>query len=212
MAAALAGACSLTLVAHGNCNFGQRLEKGHSNRSFAKDLGFARVTYKQNISASPSLWKAQRCQASVNDDISSIPVAQHTQDFLSDTEKVGFLQRFVQAWHILFPAKGRSTSNAEIAKQRLKMILIADRCSVNDEAKRKIVTNIVGALSHFVEIESEEKVQFNVTSDPDLGTVYAVTVPVRRVKPEYQEFNKELKNQQFLESLGEGNTVDIRFE
>ncbi|CAN6933094.1 unnamed protein product [Brassica oleracea] len=45
------------------------------------------------------------------------------------------------------------------------MILFSDRCAVSDEAKRKIVDNIVHALSDFVEIESEEKVQINVATD-----------------------------------------------
>lgn len=73
-----------------------------------------------------------------------------------------------------------------IAKQRLKMILLSDRCAVNDEAKQKIVDNILSTLSDFVEIDSDDKVQFNVSTDSDLRTIYSVTVPVRRVKAEYQ--------------------------
>nr|AAY68293.1 chloroplast division site regulator [Physcomitrium patens] len=132
-------------------------------------------------------------------------------------EKEGFLERLARAWAILFPAKSNPSSNASIAKQRPKMILISDRCSVNDDAKRRIVTNIVGALSDFVEIESEDKVQLNVSSDPDLGTVYSVTVPVRRVRPQYQEFSHELVNTElrtfdYEEVEGNFRMVDIRFE
>lgn len=72
-----------------------------------------------------------------------------------------------------------------IAKQRLKMILFSDRCAVSDEAKQKIVSNVVSALSDFVEIESQDKVQLSVSTDPSLGTVYSVTMPVRRVKSEF---------------------------
>ncbi|KAG2253228.1 hypothetical protein Bca52824_083364 [Brassica carinata] len=75
--------------------------------------------------------------------------------------------------HIPISHASRRSSNARIAKQRLKMILFSDRCAVSDEAKRKIVDNIVHALSDFVEIESEEKVQINVATDGDLGTIYS---------------------------------------
>lgn len=142
-------------------------------------------------------------------------------NFMNNADKdkeESFLERLARAWAILFPMKANpSESNASIAKQRLKMILISDRCSVNDDAKRRIVTNIVGALSDFVEIESEDKVQLNVSSDPDLGTVYSVTVPVRRVRPQYQEFSHELVNAElrsfdYEEEEGNFRMVDIRFE
>lgn len=134
-----------------------------------------------------------------------------------EDKEESFMERLARAWAILFPMRSNPSSNASIAKQRLKMILISDRCSVNDDAKRRIVTNIVGALSDFVEIESEDKVQLNVSSDPDLGTVYSVTVPVRRVRPQYQEFSHELVNTElrsfdYEEEEGSFRMVDIRFE
>ena len=33
------------------------------------------------------------------------------------------------------------------------------------------------------QIEQEEAIEVNVTTDPDMGTIYSVAVPVRRVKP-----------------------------
>ncbi|XP_024362873.1 uncharacterized protein [Physcomitrium patens] len=137
--------------------------------------------------------------------------------FSSEEKEESFFERLVRAWAIIFPVKSNPSSNASIAKQRLKMILISDRCSVSDDAKRRIVTNIVGALSDFVEIESEDKIQLNVSSDPDLGTVYSVTVPVRRVRPQYQEFSHELVNTElrsfdYEEEEGNFRMVDIRFE
>ncbi|MCO5562796.1 hypothetical protein L7F22_016428 [Adiantum nelumboides] len=110
-----------------------------------------------------------------------------------DEEDLNIFERLSLAWRVLFPMRKKLSTPAEIAKQRLKMILISDRCSVNDNAKRKIVSNIVGALANFVEIESQDRVRLNVSADPDLGTVYSVSVPVRRVKPEYQD-NGEVVN------------------
>lgn len=92
------------------------------------------------------------------------------------------------------------------------MILISDRCAISDEAKRKIVDNVVGALSSFVEIESEEKVQLNVSADPALGTLYSVIVPIRRVKPQYQDYNEALTNMNYGDALEQMGTLDVRFE
>ncbi|KAL0800907.1 hypothetical protein Bca101_056082 [Brassica carinata] len=62
-----------------------------------------------------------------------------------------FFDRLNIAWKIIFPshASSRRSSITRIAKQRLKMILFSDRCAVRDEAKRKIVDNIIHALSVF---------------------------------------------------------------
>jgi hypothetical protein len=36
----------------------------------------------------------------------------------------------------------------------------------------------------FVDIEAEEKIEVTISTEPDIGTVYSVNIPVRRVKPE----------------------------
>ncbi|KAH9709720.1 mitotic checkpoint protein BUB3.3 [Citrus sinensis] len=118
--------------------------------------------------------------------LSPNPISHEVESFLLNAINMSFFDRLNLAWKIVFPSPTtRRNSNARIAKQRLQMILFSDRCAVSDEAKRKIVNNIVHALSDFVEIESQDKVQLNVSTDTDLGTIYSVTVPVRRVKPEY---------------------------
>ncbi|KAH7444836.1 hypothetical protein KP509_02G094000 [Ceratopteris richardii] len=149
------------------------------------------------------------CRARSNGgNVSSVNFYEYGQN----NEGSNFFERLVQAWHVLFPPKPKTVSNAAIAKQRLKMILISDRCAISDEAKRRIVDNVVGALSNFVEIEAEEKVQLNVSADPDLGTVYSVIVPVRRVRPEYQVYSHDLRNMKYGDTLGHMRTLDVRFE
>lgn len=161
----------------------------------------------------------QRCYAlkdeleSSRDDFST----SNEDNFATGDCKETFVERFTRAWSVFFPAKSKPSSNKDIAQQRLKMILVSDRCSVNDEAKKKIVNNIVGALADFVEIQSEEKVHFDVTSDAELKTVCSVTVPVHRVRPEYLEFSRELvkaelKAFDYEEEEGYFQMVDIRFE
>ncbi|XP_057493790.1 cell division topological specificity factor homolog, chloroplastic-like [Actinidia eriantha] len=113
-------------------------------------------------------------------------ISQETESFLLNAINMSFFERLNLAWKIIFPTPTfRRNSNARIAKQRLQMILFSDRCAVSDEAKQKIVTNIVNVLSDFVEIESQDKVHLSMSMDPGIGTIYSVTVPVRRVKPEY---------------------------
>eukprot|EP00899_Mesostigma_viride_P011504 jgi/Mesvir1/20354/Mv19940-RA.1 len=62
------------------------------------------------------------------------------------------------------------------------MILIADRCTMSQESMTEMKKSIVNALSGYVEIDREDKVDLSVTMDPDLGTIYSVSVPVKRVK------------------------------
>lgn len=140
---------------------------------------------------------------------------QDAENFLLDAINMNFFERLSLAWKIVFPsAVSKKSSNARIAKQRLKMILFSDRCEVSDEAKRKIVSNIVQALSDFVEIESQDKVQLSVSADTDIGTIYSVTVPVRRVKPEYQDLDEygTITNIEYKDIGDSSGSVDVRFD
>ncbi|EPS66904.1 hypothetical protein M569_07874, partial [Genlisea aurea] len=137
------------------------------------------------------------------------------ESFLLNTVNMSFLDRLNLAWKIIFPPRASCrNSNANIAKQRLKMILFSDRCAVSDEAKRKIVSNVVNALSEFVEIESQEKVQLSVSTDPDFGTMYSVTVPVRRVRSEYQVDDETgmIANVEYKDSGVASGCVDVKFD
>ncbi|KAG1347850.1 putative Cell division topological specificity factor, chloroplastic [Cocos nucifera] len=95
------------------------------------------------------------------------------------------------------------------------MILFSDGCAASVEAKQKIVSNIIQALSEFVEIDSQDKVQLSFSTDPDLGTVYSVTIPVRHVKPEYQESDKDLRAMTSIEYKNSGEasgSIDVEFD
>lgn len=153
----------------------------------------------------------------VSGDHSTSPkfATQEAENFLLDAINMNFFERLSLAWKIVFPsAVSKKSSNARIAKQRLKMILFSDRCEVSDEAKRKIVSNIVQALSDFVEIESQDKVQLSVSADTDIGTIYSVTVPVRRVKPEYQDLDEygTITNIEYKDIGDSSGSVDVRFD
>ncbi|KAK8604333.1 hypothetical protein V6N13_099278 [Hibiscus sabdariffa] len=142
-------------------------------------------------------------------------VREDVESFLLHAINMSFFERLNLAWKIVFPSPAtRRSSNANIAKQRLRMILFSDRCAVSEEAKQKIVKNIVHALSDFVEIESKDKVQLSVSTDSDLGTIYSVTVPVRRVKAEYQEEDGAgtITNIEYKDTGARSGSVDVRFD
>ena len=147
--------------------------------------------------------------------LSSNAVSQEVESFLLNAINMSFFERLNLAWKIVFPSPAsRRSSNANIAKQRLKMILFSDRCAVSDEAKQKIVKNIVRTLSDFVEIESKDKVQLSVSTDSDLGTIYSVTVPVLRVKAEYQDADEAgtITNIKYKDTGERSGSVDVRFD
>lgn len=146
---------------------------------------------------------------------STNPISQEAESFLLNAINMSFFERLNLAWKILFPSPtSKKSSAARIAKQRLQMILFSDRCAVSDEAKRMIVKKIVSALSDFVEIESQDNVQLSVSTDTDLGTVYSVAVPVRRVKPGYQEVEEagSIMNVEYKDYGEESGSVDVRFD
>lgn len=96
------------------------------------------------------------------------------------------------------------------------MVLFSDRCSVSDLAKKKILENVVKTLSEFVDIESKDKVELNVSTDSDIGTLYSVTIPVRRVKPAYQESDENYKGQivgiEYKDAGEKTGAVDVTFD
>ncbi|KAL8035471.1 hypothetical protein ABFX02_12G098800 [Erythranthe guttata] len=147
--------------------------------------------------------------------VSENPISQEVENFLLNAINMNFFDRVSLAWKIIFPSPtSRRNSNANIAKQRLRMILFSDRCAVSEEAKQKIVSNVVSALSDFVEIESQDKVQLSVSTDPDLGTIYSVTVPVRRVRTEYQldDETGAITNIEYKDNGEDSGSVDVKFD
>ncbi|KAJ4711420.1 cell division topological specificity factor-like, chloroplastic-like [Melia azedarach] len=163
-----------------------------------------------------SMCQAKRSSVISRDyELSASSINPEVESFLLNAINMSFFERLNLAWKIVFPSPTtRRNSNARIAKQRLKMILFSDRCAVSDEAKRKIVNNIVHALSDFVEIESQDKVQLSVSTDTDLGTIYSVTVPVRRVKPDHQDAYDvgTIANVEYKDTGETSGSVDVRFD
>lgn len=112
-----------------------------------------------------------------------------------------FMTKLKLAWNIFFPDEPREVRPKEEAKQRLRMILVADRCGMSPAGLTEMKRNILHAIEEFVDIDSEENIDVNITSDPEVGTVYSVAVPIRRVKPEAR-----------LALNADGEIEDVTFE
>lgn len=112
-----------------------------------------------------------------------------------------FMTKLKLAWNIFFPDQPREVRPKEEAKQRLRMILVADRCGMSPAGLSEMKRNILHAIEEFVDIDSEEQIDVNITTDPDVGTVYSVAVPIRRVKPEAR-----------LALNADGEIEDVTFE
>ena len=100
-------------------------------------------------------------------------------------EDADMITKIKAAWRIFFPER-KSLSPKEEGKKRLRMILVADRCGMSSDSLVGMKESIVRAMSDFVEVEAEEAVETNMSMDPEVGTIYSVAVPIRRVKPVFR--------------------------
>lgn len=83
------------------------------------------------------------------------------------------------AMRIFFPPRENKSARSE-AKKRLRMILVADRCTLPVSSLSTMKTEIVKAVSQFVEVEGEETVDVNLSQDESLGTVRPKRVTISR--------------------------------
>jgi septum formation topological specificity factor MinE len=94
-----------------------------------------------------------------------------------------FVTKLKMAWRIFFPERPTVVSPKEEGKQRLRMILVADRCGMSPAGLTDLKRTILRALGEYVDIDSEEQIDVSITMEPGLGTIYCVAVPVARVRP-----------------------------
>lgn len=95
-----------------------------------------------------------------------------------------FMTKVKLAWRIFFPPQGPTASPKDEVKKRLRMILVADRCGMSPLQMSEMKRSIVHALEDYVDVDNEETVEVSVSTEPDLGTIYCVAVPVKRVRPD----------------------------
>lgn len=107
-----------------------------------------------------------------------------------ENETDTFWGKVKAAFKIFFPPTEEETARLE-AKKRLRMILVADRCAMSGQAMTEMKQRIIEVVSDFVDVDEELGVEVNMSQDPEVqGTMYAVSIPVRRVKPDFDVENE----------------------
>ena len=99
-----------------------------------------------------------------------------------DLSKLSLAEKIAFAWSVFFPAKEADHARND-AKKRLRMILVADRCALSPQSMNDMKAEIVRVVSEFVVVDQGEAVDVNMTNDEEMGTIYSVAIPVKRIKP-----------------------------
>ena len=75
---------------------------------------------------------------------------------------VDFARKCKAAYEIFFPPRPKSLSPKEQGRNRLRMILVADRCAMNTNSLVEMKTSIVNAVSNYVEVRNHLAVFFRL--------------------------------------------------
>ena len=108
------------------------------------------------------------------------------------SEKTSFWGKVKAAFAIFFPPSEEETARLE-AKKRLRMILVADRCAMSGAAMSAMKSKVVDVVSEFLDFAEDADVEISTTQDPTgeaITTMYAVSIPVRGVKPQFDVENE----------------------
>ncbi|KAF8064531.1 Galns [Scenedesmus sp. PABB004] len=90
------------------------------------------------------------------------------------------------AWNLFFPpqqaeaAAPPNLSPKELGKQRLQMILVADRCGLSANSLVDMQRNTLAALADTMDLEDLADAQLRFTMTRESGTTYSLAVPILR--------------------------------
>lgn len=75
---------------------------------------------------------------------------------------------------------GRESSSANIAKERLRLVLVHDRTNVSPQFLEELKEELIAVISRYMEID-QEQMDVNLQSGENQATLVA-NIPVRRMK------------------------------
>ncbi len=75
---------------------------------------------------------------------------------------------------------GRDSASADIAKERLRLVLVHDRTNVSPQFLENIKEELIAVISRYMEID-EAHMDVNLQSGENQATLVA-NIPVRRMK------------------------------
>ncbi|MCL2610158.1 MAG: cell division topological specificity factor MinE [Defluviitaleaceae bacterium] len=80
----------------------------------------------------------------------------------------------------------KKSSSKNVAKERLKLVLITDRIKTSDPMIEMLKADIMAVISKYVEI-GEDEVDVNINNeDPESGeatSMLSATIPIKSFKP-----------------------------
>ncbi len=82
-----------------------------------------------------------------------------------------FARKCKAAYHIFFPPRPKTLSPKEEGRNRLRMILVADRCAMNANSLVEMKTSIVNAVSNYVEVRERPPLRMECCELQGLRTV-----------------------------------------
>jgi len=76
-----------------------------------------------------------------------------------------------------------STSSKNIAKERLRLVLVHDRASISPQMLNKLKEDLIRVISNYMDID-EEAMEVNLSQD-DREVALVANIPVTRMKRDY---------------------------
>ncbi|HJC51342.1 MAG TPA: cell division topological specificity factor MinE [Candidatus Anaerostipes avistercoris] len=83
----------------------------------------------------------------------------------------------------IFDSFFRRKSSGEVAKDRLKLLLVSDRSNCSPETMELIKNDIIKVISKYMEIDSEGlDIQITQNHDESEGPALYANIPIRELK------------------------------
>lgn len=76
-----------------------------------------------------------------------------------------------------------STSSKNIAKERLRLVLVHDRASISPQMLNKLKEDLIRVITNYMDID-EEAMEVNLSQD-DREVALVANIPVMRMKRDY---------------------------
>lgn len=76
-----------------------------------------------------------------------------------------------------------NTSSKNIAKERLRLVLVHDRASISPQMLNKLKEDLIKVISNYMDID-EESMEVNLSQD-DREVALVANIPVTRMKRDY---------------------------
>ncbi|KAF6248524.1 hypothetical protein COO60DRAFT_1071603 [Scenedesmus sp. NREL 46B-D3] len=176
-------------------NSGLSLQGGHASISY--QIPWQPAPLPPQSESAAGIPPASNIQATVTlvpKGASTALLTQHVPASSDADAMDSFLIKCKLAWYLLFPpqlhkeaasaaAAAPNLSPKELGKQRLQMILVADRCGTTPSSLVEMKRNTLTALADCMELEDLQDAQLRFSMTREGGTTYTMAVPLLQPGP-----------------------------